>query len=212
MSETEAGQVGSDELKEQIAHIIHEQWSHWMRYLFSRTQNTQQGFTLIPQEWADRWKKQMDMPYARLSEKEKDSDRELADGYIILVNNELQNLREQLAVCDACCKERVKEVAKTVVDIYKLNEEITYKDNYINQLESDIGDTDALIVERAELLEKLELLKVSEGKKTEQIILLEKEIQASRDYFVSMSEYVTDTEETISSAMELLARKKKKEK
>lgn len=56
-------------LREELADLAHEQWSGWMRYLFDN--------------WSDdsvaRWQRQMETPYAGLSEEEKDSDRKEAD-------------------------------------------------------------------------------------------------------------------------------------
>ncbi len=67
----------NEELVEKVADFMHDQWSHWMKYQFEKMFNYQSWsdgkFELI-----ERWKRQMNTPYAELSEKEKDSDREWA--------------------------------------------------------------------------------------------------------------------------------------
>lgn len=68
-------------LREVLAALAHEQWSGWMRYLFSRCQPFRDGYE-IPHEWASRWERQMDTPYAELREDEKESDRKEADRVI----------------------------------------------------------------------------------------------------------------------------------
>ena len=67
-----------DELREMIAGVQHEIWSHWMKYLFSQCQIVKGGW-LIPRDTASRWVRQMNTPYAELSEAEKESDRDQAD-------------------------------------------------------------------------------------------------------------------------------------
>jgi len=62
-------------LREQLADLEHEQWAHWTRYMLDN---------LTPENIA-RWRRQCDTPYADLSEKEKDSDREWADKVLALV-------------------------------------------------------------------------------------------------------------------------------
>ena len=56
------------------AQIAHDIWSHWMRYyLANRDKFTQEDY--------DRWVKQSQTPYNELSEKEKQSDRDVAMQY-----------------------------------------------------------------------------------------------------------------------------------
>lgn len=69
---------GWQQKREALAALAHEQWSGWMRYLFSRCVWDRCAL-LIPAEWEARWKRQMDTPYADLSEAEKESDRAEAD-------------------------------------------------------------------------------------------------------------------------------------
>jgi len=68
--------------KETLASIQHEIWSHWMHYLFSCCETSNSGNLWIPKDKVNHWKRQMNTKYDKLTEKEKDSDREQADKVI----------------------------------------------------------------------------------------------------------------------------------
>ena len=70
-----------DGLVERLAALCHSQWAGWMRYLFSKAV-LQDGSAVIPQEFVERWVRQMNTPYGRLSESEKESDRTEAKKFI----------------------------------------------------------------------------------------------------------------------------------
>jgi hypothetical protein len=57
-----------EELVEELADIEHQQWAHWTKYMLDN----------LTDENIARWKKQIETPYEKLTEKEKDSDREWA--------------------------------------------------------------------------------------------------------------------------------------
>lgn len=91
-TEKEAGEAAPsvslprEKLREQLAALAHEQWSGWMKHLFSRavvsghgTVTLASGDLLIRAEVADRWRRQMNSTYAVLNQAEKNSDREEAD-------------------------------------------------------------------------------------------------------------------------------------
>ena len=74
------------ELLEPLAAIEHERWSHWQRYLHSKCiPQGSDGALLIPDELVRRWEKQINTPYAALTEKEKESDREQVRAYLPLI-------------------------------------------------------------------------------------------------------------------------------
>lgn len=85
-------------MREELAALCHDQWSHWMKYLFSKSStlrmnskelNTEINYgKLIPKELVDRWERQMYTPYEELTEKEKESDRKEADKFINLIGCE----------------------------------------------------------------------------------------------------------------------------
>lgn len=61
-------------LREKLAALAHEQWSGWMRYLFSKCTCVPgaDGARLIPRWAVERWQRQMATPYDGLPEKERD--------------------------------------------------------------------------------------------------------------------------------------------
>lgn len=63
---------------EDLACLEHEQWSKWMKYLFSKSQLNEDGTVTIPKDLVDRWNRQINTHYSDLSESEKESDREQA--------------------------------------------------------------------------------------------------------------------------------------
>jgi hypothetical protein len=67
---------------EQLAAIEHERWAHWQRYVHDQCERQDDGSLVIPAELAARWQAQIETPYAQLSEREKDSDREQVRRYL----------------------------------------------------------------------------------------------------------------------------------
>jgi len=65
-------------LIEILADIEHIQWSRWQKYLHSKCIKDQDGNLVIPEELVTRWERQMNTLYSRLTEDEKESDREEA--------------------------------------------------------------------------------------------------------------------------------------
>ncbi|WP_263057042.1 hypothetical protein [Pantoea agglomerans] len=62
---------------EMLSEIEHERWSRWQKYLHKKCVPNDDGSLTIPVDLVDKWEKQMNTPYKELSDKEKDSDREL---------------------------------------------------------------------------------------------------------------------------------------
>jgi hypothetical protein len=73
----DAAADGGGDTKEQLSAYAHEAWAGWMAYLFSKCEVVDGGM-LIPQSLVERWKRQVETPYAELPEGEKDSDRKEA--------------------------------------------------------------------------------------------------------------------------------------
>jgi hypothetical protein len=61
-------------LRERLAALEHEQWAHWTRYFLDN---------LTPEN-IERWRRQLETPYERLSEPEKQRDREWADRVLMI--------------------------------------------------------------------------------------------------------------------------------
>lgn len=85
------------DLREKLAELCHEQWSGWMKYLFSKCNDHPAGTgALVMPAWAvERWRRQMNTPYRELSEPEQDSDRTEADRFLDL-------LKQQQGACANC--------------------------------------------------------------------------------------------------------------
>lgn len=75
-------------MRELIAEFMHNLWSDWMKYLFSRCVHLESiklvedngvESVVIPMEYFERWTRQSNTQYKLLSEEEKNSDREIAD-------------------------------------------------------------------------------------------------------------------------------------
>jgi len=77
----------NDKLREELADLCHKQWSGWMKYLFSKCQETGDGRIIIPSWAVLRWQKQMTTAYKDLPEEEKESDKEEADRFIKILTS-----------------------------------------------------------------------------------------------------------------------------
>lgn len=66
----------TDELVEQLADAEHASWARWTDYQFSRCSANDDGSLTIPPDLVERWRRQAATPYAELSEREKESDRD----------------------------------------------------------------------------------------------------------------------------------------
>lgn len=78
------------ELLEQLAAIEHERWADWQRYMHSKCATPKQmaaakGDLIIPAHMVQQWERQIATPYADLSEREKNSDREQVERYAHLI-------------------------------------------------------------------------------------------------------------------------------
>ena len=65
---------------EELAELEHDQWAHWTKYMLDN----------LTEDDKKRWKKQIDTPYPKLSEKEKDSDREWANKVLKIINKHME--------------------------------------------------------------------------------------------------------------------------
>jgi len=74
-----------DELFEQLAAIEHERWADWQKYMHSKCNQGSHGRLIIPRVLVTQWERQIKTPYAELSEKEKESDRDQVRRYWHLI-------------------------------------------------------------------------------------------------------------------------------
>lgn len=64
------------ELIEALADKEHASWARWMAYLFSICEKDSDSNVTISGSLVKRWQRQIETPYAELSEREKQSDRD----------------------------------------------------------------------------------------------------------------------------------------
>lgn len=67
---------------EGLAHIEHERWSHWQKYMHAKGIRQTDGSLLIPADLVAQWDRQIATPYAELSENEKECDRDQVRKYL----------------------------------------------------------------------------------------------------------------------------------
>lgn len=117
------------ELRENIADIQHEIWSHWMKYQFSQCQpdttGLYRGCLIIPAEKVERWTKQMNTPYSELTEQEKESDRHQADKVLQVVTSIDRPALERLLQLVVALPDDIGDLHSTTDEVYGLIEEKT---------------------------------------------------------------------------------------
>jgi hypothetical protein len=74
-----------DKLIEKLAAIEHERWSHWQRYMHSKSERMPDGSLVLSFELVEQWERQIATPYGALSESEKDSDRDQVRRYLPVI-------------------------------------------------------------------------------------------------------------------------------
>lgn len=74
-----------DDLLETLASIEHERWAHWQSYVHQKAHPQSDGSLIIPAELVSRWDHQIATTYDKLSDKEKDSDREQVRKYLSVI-------------------------------------------------------------------------------------------------------------------------------
>jgi hypothetical protein len=77
-------------VREKLADLEHEQWSHWTKYFLNNIVDKEDG--LIRLDLVQRWNEQTKSAYSTLSEKEKDSDRIWADKVLEVLRKEFEDL------------------------------------------------------------------------------------------------------------------------
>lgn len=77
-------------LREVLAELAHKTWADWMLYQFQKggycgldTEGKREVIWIMPAWAVERWRRQMQTPYEKLSEEEKESDRKEADKILL---------------------------------------------------------------------------------------------------------------------------------
>lgn len=73
-----------------LSQYEHDRWSHWMKYMFSKCSEQEDGTCIIPADLVIRWKRQMNTEYSALPSREQESDIDGAKQIMEIVKNELQ--------------------------------------------------------------------------------------------------------------------------
>jgi hypothetical protein len=80
-----------NDLRDDLAAIEHERWGHWQRYMHAQCRSDAQEAEalVIPAKLVAQWERQADTPFADLTAKEQDSDREQVNRYLPLLIDRL---------------------------------------------------------------------------------------------------------------------------
>jgi len=88
----------TNELREHLAKVQHDIWSHWMQYMFTqgeykKSSENSEGRTtrawIMPPGKVVHWQRQMKTEYFDLTDKERESDRHQADKIIPIINEQI---------------------------------------------------------------------------------------------------------------------------
>jgi hypothetical protein len=75
-----------NEIIEQLAAIEHERWADWQRWCHESGTRNPDGSITLPADCVARWERQIATPYADLSDREKESDREQVYRYLHIID------------------------------------------------------------------------------------------------------------------------------
>lgn len=75
-------------MRDKLAGLQHQIWSHWMKYLFEVSLQNEDGSVTIPADKVVRWKRQMNTEYEFLTAEEQKSDIEQAKKILELITND----------------------------------------------------------------------------------------------------------------------------
>ena len=74
-----------EELFEKLSEIEHQRWADWQKYVHNKGTKNDDGSITLPSHLVIQWERQINTPYAELSEREKESDREQVKRYFHLI-------------------------------------------------------------------------------------------------------------------------------
>jgi hypothetical protein len=74
------------ELLERLAAIEHERWAHWQRFMHEQGERQPDGSLLLPADLVAKWDHLINTPYAQLTEKERESDRDQVRRYLPILS------------------------------------------------------------------------------------------------------------------------------
>ena len=74
-------------IREQLSAYAHNAWAGWMKYMFSKSTQNNDGTVNIPASLVERWTRQMNTMYGDLPENEQQSDLAEADKMLDIIGN-----------------------------------------------------------------------------------------------------------------------------
>ena len=78
-------------LRERLAENAHISWAGWTQYVFNTCTENPDGSLTIPADKVNRWKRQIETPYNKLSYTEQESDRTEADIILDIFNEKIDD-------------------------------------------------------------------------------------------------------------------------
>ena len=105
----------SKELIERLADIEHQRWADWQKYMHSQCVNHDAEWVRLPRISFDHWERQIATPYADLSEKEKESDRDQVKRYWPLIETLNANCaKAEARIVELMSKELIERLREPV--------------------------------------------------------------------------------------------------
>jgi len=83
-------ELALESILEDLAAIEHERWSTWQDYMHSQGTRQPDGSLILPPDLVARWERQIQTPYDRLTDPEKQSDRDQVRKYLPTIRSLLE--------------------------------------------------------------------------------------------------------------------------
>jgi len=103
-------------MREKLSEYAHDAWSGWMKYLFSKSTQNEDGTVTIPKWAVERWTRQSETGYTDLPEDEKRSDREEADRMIDIMHKQKNGVSEFGIECNNRINDLQKYCTKGILE------------------------------------------------------------------------------------------------
>jgi len=87
MPSPDAVEKALESILDDLAAIEHERWSTWQVYLHSQGTRQPDGSLILPASLVARWERQIQTPYERLTDTQKQSDRDQVRKYLPTIQN-----------------------------------------------------------------------------------------------------------------------------
>ena len=107
---------------ERLADIEHQRWAGWQKYLHSKCEETVTGDLIIPAGYVKHLERQINTPYAELTDKEKDSDRQEVHKTLASLPKELdeKKVEEELFMQTGIGRTQCRIASEILCEAYSL--------------------------------------------------------------------------------------------